>query len=34
MVWYGYHQKENTGSRLFAEVKPCWTGLISGWVTI
>ena len=24
--------KENTGSRLFTEVKPCWTGLISGWV--
>ena len=22
------------GSRLFTEVKPCWTGLISGWVTI
>ena len=31
---YGYHQKENTGSRLFTEVKPCWTGLLSGWVTI
>ena len=31
---YGYHQRENTGSRLFTEVKPCWTGLISGWVTI
>ena len=30
----GCHQKENTGSRLFTEVKPCWTGLISGWVTI
>ena len=30
---YGYHQRENTGSRLFTEVKPCWTGLISGWVT-
>ena len=28
------HQRENTGSRLFTEVKPCWTGLISGWVTI
>ena len=28
---YGYHQTENTGSRLFTEVKPCW---ISGWVTI
>ena len=26
--------KGNTGSRLFTEVKPCWTGLISGWVTI
>ena len=25
---------KNTGSRLFTEVKPCWTGLISGWVTI
>ena len=32
-VWYGYHQRKNTGSRLFTEVKPCWTGLISGWVT-
>ena len=21
--WYGYHQRENTGSRLFTEVKPC-----------
>ena len=31
---YGYHQRENTGSRLFTEVKPCWTGLTSGWVTI
>ena len=31
---YGYHQRENTGSRLFTGVKPCWTGLISGWVTI
>ena len=31
--WYAYHQRENTGSRLFTEVKPCWTGLISGWVT-
>ena len=31
-----YHQSENvnTGSRLFTEVKPCWTGLIPGWVTI
>ena len=28
-----YHQRENTGSRLFTEVKPCWMGLISGWVT-
>ena len=25
---------KNTGSHLFTEVKPCWTGLISGWVTI
>ena len=33
-VRYGYHQRENTGSRLFTDVKPCWTGLISGWVTI
>ena len=32
-VWYGQHQRENTGSRLFTEVKPCWTGLISEWVT-
>ena len=32
-LWYGYHQRENTGSRLFTEVKPYWTGLISGWVT-
>ena len=31
---YGYHQRENTGFRLFTEVKPCWTGVISGWVTI
>ena len=31
---YGYHQRENTGSCRFTEVKPCWTGLISGWVTI
>ena len=30
----GYHQRENTGSRLFTKVKPCWTGLISGSVTI
>ena len=34
LSWYGYHQRENTGSRLFTEVKPCWTELISGWVTI
>jgi len=26
-------QRENMCSRLFTEVKPCWTGLISGWVT-
>lgn len=26
--------KENTCSRPFTEVKPYWTGLISGWVTI
>ena len=26
--------KGNTGSRLFTEVKPFRTGLISGWVTI
>ena len=32
-LWCGYHQRENTGSRLFTEVKPCWRGLISGWVT-
>ena len=31
---YSYHQREIDGSRLFTEVKPCWTGLISGWVTI
>ena len=31
---YGYRQRENTASRLFTEVKPCWTGLISRWVTI
>ena len=31
---YGCHRRENTGSRLFTEVEPCWTGLISGWVTI
>ena len=23
---HGSHQRENTGSRLFTEVKPCWTG--------
>ena len=34
LLLYGYHQRENTGSRLFTAVKPCWTGLISGWVTI
>ena len=28
-AWYGYHQRENTGSRLFTEVKLCWTGLSS-----
>ena len=27
-------EEENTGSRVFTEVKPCWTGLISEWVTI
>ena len=27
-------KRENTGSRLFTKVKPCWTRLISGWVTI
>ena len=32
--WCGYHHRENAGSRLFTEVKLCWTGLISGWVTI
>ena len=26
--------KENTGACLFTEVKPCWMGLISGWVII
>ena len=31
---FSYLQRENTGSRLFTEVKPCWTGLISGSVTI
>ena len=29
----GFYQRENTGSLLFTEVKPCWTGLFSGWVT-
>ena len=29
-----FDHRENTGSRLFTEVKLCWTGLISGWVTI
>ena len=28
------HQMENTRSIFFTEVKPCWTGLLSGWVTI
>lgn len=23
---------ENTDSRLFIKVNPCWTGFISGWV--
>ena len=32
-LWYGYHQRQNTGSRQFTEVRPCWTGFISGWVT-
>ena len=32
-MWYGYHERENIGSRLFTEVKRCWTGLISGWMT-
>ena len=27
IVTKGYHQRENTGSRLFTEVKPRWTGL-------
>ena len=26
--------RENTGSRLFTEVKPCWMGWMSGWMTI
>ena len=34
VTMYGYPQRENTGSRLFTESKPCWAGLISGWVTI
>ena len=34
LLWSGYHQRENTGSRLFTEVKPCWIGLISERVTI
>ena len=37
LTQYGFFtctKGENTGSRLFTEVKPCWTGLISGWVTI
>ena len=30
-----YCQSENTGSRPFTEVQPCWTGImISGWMTI
>ena len=33
-LFYGFHQRENTGSRLFTAVKPCWTELISRWVTI
>ena len=32
IVWLS--QKGNTGSCLFTKVKPCWMGLISGWVTI
>ena len=27
-----YH-RENTGSRLITEVKPCRAGLVLGWVT-
>ena len=34
LTMFGYPQRENTGSRLLTESKPCWTGLISGWVTI
>ena len=33
VTMYGYHQKENTGSRLFTESKPCWTGMISVWMS-
>jgi len=32
--WVRLSPKGNTGSRLFTEVKPCWTGLIFRWVTI
>ena len=31
---WGFLDIKKTGSRLFTEIKPCWTGLISGWVTI
>mgnify|MGYP006973387074 CR=1 FL=1 len=31
---YGLYQRQNTGSRLFTEVKLCWTALITGSVTI
>ena len=31
---YGLHQRENIRFRLFIEVKPCWTALITGWATL
>ena len=30
IVMYSVHQRENTCSRLFTEVKPCWTAWIIG----
>ena len=31
---WGFTWREDTGSLLFSEVKPCWKGLKIGWVTI
>ena len=31
---YGYHQRTKHWFPPVHQVKPCWTGLLSGWVTI